>query len=286
MFVLSLLCDLQQCSNLLIFLGETSKIRDLFLTFNPFANTAELFSPLGSSDDFISVICPVAQVWPLDPSSWKRLWHYKAIHWESLPQYVSEISWNDYCFRSCCPSVCAEQITAVIHSGMGAYIPHFFCLMQILLGLISLALMFYTTRRKPTDDFRAIHLKNFVHCMFLPGIWSLFPSTVLSDLNAMTIPTLTPGFFWHLDCNLSKNFSASTFLPLIRSDCCCSLFIWQKWTFGLFLPIHFRWLWCYSSITLPFPPPLFMPIWKFLLNTVFYASLTLGLWTWWDSSCT
>ena len=108
-------------------LGDTPNILDLFLTTNPSAYTVKLSSPLGSSDhSLISVSCSIAPVLSQDPPQPRCLWHFTSARWDDLRQYYADFPWNDYCFRTSDPSLCAERITEVIVSGMEAYIPHSF----------------------------------------------------------------------------------------------------------------------------------------------------------------
>ncbi|MPC32587.1 hypothetical protein E2C01_025905 [Portunus trituberculatus] len=80
-FNFAILIDLEQLvqhpTRILDRLRDTPNIHDIFLTSNPSAYAATLYSPLGSSDhNFISVSCPISPILPQDSPKRRCLWHF------------------------------------------------------------------------------------------------------------------------------------------------------------------------------------------------------------------
>ena len=206
-------------------LGDTPNILDLFLTSNPSAYSVKLSSPLGSSvHNLNSVTCPITPVQPQDPPKQRCFWHFNFAKWEDLRQYYSNFPWDDYCFHFRDLSLCAACITEVIIFGMELYIPHTF---------------FNTKAKKPWFNSacsRAVNDRVIAHKRYRS-----YPSAECHALyisarsHAKSILQLTEKYFinrkcqnfynpntyrdfWHLANNISNNFTATSFPPLLQPD--------------------------------------------------------------------
>ncbi len=107
-----------------------------------------------------------------------------------MRKYFSDFPWNEYCFRTREPSVCAQRITDVIVSAMEVFIPHTFLLLMVKnLGLIMLGLVLSKIERLLTKGTRTFQHLTIMHYIFLPEIVPnlFFDSTrTLSSIESVT----------------------------------------------------------------------------------------------------
>ncbi len=88
-----------------------------------------------------------------------------------MRKYFSDFPWNEYCFRTKDPSVCAQRITDVIVSAMEVSFHILFLLLMLKnLGSIMLVLVLSKIERLITKGTRTFQHLTIMHHIFLPEI--------------------------------------------------------------------------------------------------------------------
>ena len=97
---------------------------DIFFTSNPKNFTYIVSSPFGSSvhctDSFNSSFTQP----PPRPSTQRHLWHFENARRADMSNFLLDIPWNDYFFRTRNPDLAATAVGEVVDLGMRAYIPY------------------------------------------------------------------------------------------------------------------------------------------------------------------
>ena len=206
-------------------LGDTPNILDLFLTSNPSSYSVKLFSPLGSSDhNLISVSCSFSPVPSQDPPKQRCFWHFNSAGWDDLRQYYADFPWNDYCFRSRDPSLCAERISEVIVSGMEAFIPHTFSIPNARQPWFNSTCSRAVNdreaahrryRRNPSAENHALYISARNHAK---SVLQLTKNSFIHRKCQNLCNSNSSRDFWHLANNIYNNFSSSSFPPMCLPD--------------------------------------------------------------------
>ncbi|KAJ8710951.1 hypothetical protein PYW07_008193 [Mythimna separata] len=98
--------------------GHTANCLDLLLKTDPDRCIVTVSSPLGTSDHCL--VKSVTSFSPPDSDSRgeRRVWRYKSADWNGMRHFFASYPWQQVCFSSENPSICAEAISDVVRQAM------------------------------------------------------------------------------------------------------------------------------------------------------------------------
>ncbi|XP_063530785.1 uncharacterized protein LOC134741818 [Cydia strobilella] len=104
--------------------GHTPNCLDLLLTTDPDRYNVSVSSPLGTSDHCLVKSVSFHSPQDRSPRGSRRVWRYKSADWDEMRHFFASYPWQQTCFISDDPSICANAITDVLRLGMEYYIPY------------------------------------------------------------------------------------------------------------------------------------------------------------------
>ncbi|CAG4989213.1 unnamed protein product [Colias eurytheme] len=103
--------------------GHSANCLDLLMTTHPDRYMVMVTAPLGTSDHCLVQSVSTYSPPDLTVKGTRRVWRYKSADWEEMRHFFASYPWQQVCFGSNDPSLCAENVADVIRQAMEYYIP-------------------------------------------------------------------------------------------------------------------------------------------------------------------
>ena len=193
---------------------------DLFFTSKPQNYTYTVSSPMGSSD-----YCTVSFTLPPPiPPTQHHLWHFESAWCADISNFLLDVPWNDYCFRTRDPDLVATAVGEVMDSGMRTYIPYALTTFSLFNPWFDRGCSFAISEREGAHRSYQASPSELTHATFISArnrcsanihrACSSFRKRKTDKLNFSP----TEKCFWPLSKKIFNNFCNSSFPSLIRPD--------------------------------------------------------------------
>ncbi|CAG4956470.1 unnamed protein product [Colias eurytheme] len=103
--------------------GHSANCLDLLMTTDPDRYMVMVTAPLGTSDHCLVKSVSTYSPPDLSTKGKRRVWRYNSADWDEMRHFFASYPWQQVCFGSNDPSLCAENVADVIRQGMEYYIP-------------------------------------------------------------------------------------------------------------------------------------------------------------------